>query len=117
MEERHQRQRHRQRMESQIPPEKTLAAFDFNAVPIISKAHVSALADGDVWIDKGQNLLVFGPPSAGKSHLVCAIDHALLDRGWRVLFTRTSELVQKLQAARRDLRLATESPNSIASIC
>ena len=30
---------------------------------------------------------------------------ALVENGWRVLFTRTTDLVQKLQAARRDLAL------------
>ena len=56
----------------------------------------------------GQTLTLFGPPGTGKSHLVCALGHALLDRGWRVAFTRTGELVQRLQAARRDLRLPAE---------
>ena len=51
---------------------------------------------------------MFGPPGAGKSHLACALGHALVDRGWRVLFVGTSELVQRLQAARRDLRLPAE---------
>ena len=49
-----------------------------------------------------------GSPGAGKTHLICAIGHALIDRGWRVLFTRTGELVQTLQAARRDLHLPAE---------
>lgn len=77
-------------------------------MPTLSKAHVTALAEGDAWIEKGANLLLFGPPGSGKSHLISAIGHALIDRGWRVLFTRTGELVQRLQAARRDLRLPAE---------
>jgi DNA replication protein DnaC len=44
----------------------------------------------------------------GKSHLICALGHALIDAGRRVLFTRCSDLVQRLQAARRDLRLPQE---------
>ena len=48
---------------------------------------------------------MFGPPGGGKSHLAAAIGLALVENGWRVLFTRTSELVQKLQLARRDLAL------------
>jgi DNA replication protein DnaC len=44
----------------------------------------------------------------GKSHLVSALGHALIDAGRRVLFTRCSDLVQRLQAARRDLRLPQE---------
>ena len=43
-----------------------------------------------------------------KTHLVAAIGHAPIDRGWRVLFTRTGDLVQRLQTARRDLRLPAE---------
>ena len=56
----------------------------------------------------GANVLLFGPPGVGKSHLVCALGHALIDAGRRVLFTRCSDLVQRLQAARRDLRLPQE---------
>ena len=72
---------------------------------MISKAQVMALASGDAWIEKGANLLLFGGPGAGKSHLAAALGLALVENGWRVLFARTTDLVQKLQAARRDLAL------------
>jgi chromosomal replication initiation ATPase DnaA len=48
---------------------------------------------------------VAASPGAGKSHLAAAIGLALVENGWRVLFTRTSELVQRLQIARRELGL------------
>jgi DNA replication protein DnaC len=91
--------------EARLPPGKTLDSFDFEAVPMVSKAHVMALAAGDEWLEKGANLLVFGPPGAGKSHLAAALGLALIENGWRVLFARTTDLVQKLQTARRDLQL------------
>ncbi|WP_141382129.1 IS21-like element ISBj11 family helper ATPase IstB, partial [Bradyrhizobium elkanii] len=65
----------------------------------------TALAAGDGWLGKGANLLLFGPPGGGKSHLAAAIGLALIENGWRVLFTRTTDLVQKLQVARRELNL------------
>src|SRR4051794_6190712 len=46
-----------------------------------------------------------GPPGGGKSHLASAIGLALVENGWKVLFTRTTDLVQKLQVARRELAL------------
>ncbi len=57
----------------------TLTSFDFDAVPMISKAQVMALTAGDSWLEKGANLLLFGPPGAGKSHLAAAIGLALVD--------------------------------------
>ena len=108
MAERAQRRLARHRDESQLPADKRLETFDFAPLPLLSKAHVQALAEGDAWIEKGANLLLFGPPGGGKTHLACALGHALIDRGWRVFFIGTSELVQKLQAARRDLRLPAE---------
>jgi DNA replication protein DnaC len=57
---------------------------------------------------QGSNLLLFGPPGVGKSHLVCAIGNGLTDRGYRVHFTRTSYLVQRLQVARSEMRLPAE---------
>ena len=72
---------------------------------MISKAQVMAMAAGDSWLAKGANVLMFGPPGGGKSHLAAAIGLALIENGWRVLFTRTTDLVQKLQVARRELQL------------
>jgi len=92
-------------VEARLPAGKTLAAFDFDSVPMVSKAQIMALASGDVWLAAGANLLVFGPPGGGKSHLSAAIGLALVENGWRVLFARTTDLVQRLQAARRELAL------------
>jgi len=91
--------------EAKLLPGKTLENFDFEAVPMISKAQVSALCAGDGWLENGANLILFGPPGGGKSHLASAIGLALIEKGWRVLFARTSDLVQKLQVARRELAL------------
>lgn len=103
--ERGRRRIERHLVEARLPSGKTFNNFDFEAVPMISKAQVTALAAGDGWLGKGANLLLFGPPSGGKSHLAAALGLALIENGWRVLFTRTTDLVQKLQVARRELNL------------
>ena len=103
--ERDRRRIERHLVEARLPPGKTLESFDFDAVPMISKAQVSAVAAGDAWLKTGANLLLFGPPGGGKSHLAAAIGFALVENGWKVLFARTTDLVQKLQVARRDLGL------------
>jgi DNA replication protein DnaC len=95
----------RHMVEARLPAGKTLAAFDFENTPMVSKAQVMALAAGDVWLKVGANLLLFGPPGGGKSHLGAAIGLALVENGWRVLFQRTTDLVQRLQTARRELAL------------
>lgn len=103
--ERARRRIERHLAEARLPPGKTLDSFDFDAVPMLSKAQVMALVAGDSWLDKGANLLVFGPPGGGKSHLAAAIGLGLIENGWRVLFARTTDLVQRLQVARRELAL------------
>ena len=103
--ERDRRRIERHLAEARLPPGKTLDTFDFEAVPSVSKAQVMAIAAGDAWLGTGANLLLFGPPGGGKSHLAAAIGLALIENGWKVLFTRTTDLVQKLQIARRDLTL------------
>jgi len=103
--ERDRRRIERHLAEARLPPGKTIDSFDFDVVPMISKAQVMAITAGDAWIAKGANILMFGPPGGGKSHLAAAIGLALIENGWRVLFTRTTELVQKLQVARRELQL------------
>lgn len=106
--ERETRRIDRHRAESQLSPDKRLSSFDFAAVPSVSKALVTALAEGHEWLDRGANVLLFGPPGVGKSHLVCGLGHALIEAGRRVLFTRCGDIVQRLQAARRDMRLPQE---------
>ena len=103
--ERVQRRVQRHLIEAHLPPGKTLDSFDFAAVPMISRAHVTALASGDGWIDRGGTILLFGPSGSGKSHLGAALGHALVESGYRVLFTRTIDLVQRLQQARQALSL------------
>ena len=103
--ERDRRRIERHLAEARLLPGKTLDTFDFEAVPMVSKAQVMAVAAGDAWLATGANLLLFGPPGGGKSHLASAIGLALVENGWKVLFTRTTDLVQKLQVARRELAL------------
>jgi DNA replication protein DnaC len=91
--------------EARLPPGKTLDTFDFNTVPMVSRAHVMALAANDGWLEKGSYILSFGPPGSGKSHLAVGLGLALVENGFRVLFTRTTDLVQRLQVARQALAL------------
>ena len=91
--------------EARLLPGKTLDNFDFDAVPMVSKAQVAALCAGDSWLRNGANLILIGPPGGGKSHLSSAIGLGLLEKGCKVLFARTLDLVQRLQVARRELAL------------
>jgi DNA replication protein DnaC len=103
--ERARRRIQRHLVEARLLPGKTLEAFDFSHVPMVSRAQVSALAAGDAWLQKGANVLLFGPSGCGKSHLASALGGALVENGYRVLFSRTTDLVQRLQAARQTLQL------------
>jgi len=103
--ERARRRIERHLAEARLLPGKRLDNFDFKAVPMISKAQVNAITAADGWINEGANLILIGPPGVGKSHLAAAIGLALVENGYRVLFCRTTDLVQKLQVARRELAL------------
>ncbi|WP_216856837.1 ATP-binding protein [Acidisoma sp. S159] len=66
--------------EAGLPAGKTLDSFDFDAVPMVSKAQIMALAAGDSWLDQGANLMFFGPPGGGKSQVSIAMP-GLMPRG------------------------------------
>ncbi|GAA0587964.1 hypothetical protein GCM10009416_28160 [Craurococcus roseus] len=103
--ERARRRIERHLADARLPPDKTLDNFDFGHVPMPGRASVMALASGDAWLEKGSNPLLFGPPGSGKSHVSAALGRALVENGYRVPFARTSDLVQRLQAARQALHL------------
>ena len=103
--ERSQRRIGRHLEQSRLPAGKSFESFDFSAVPMLRRAHLEALASGDSWLASGQNVLMFGPPGAGKTHLAAGLGRRMIDQGYRVFFTRTTDLVQRLQTARRELTL------------
>lgn len=62
--ERDRRRVERHLLEARLPPGKTIDAFAFEAVPMVSKAQVMALCAGDGWLETGANLILFGPPES-----------------------------------------------------
>lgn len=89
---------------SKLPLEKTLEAFDRSRLPVPVNARFGSLLDG-AFLERSENVLAFGNPGSGKTHLLCALGHELVQQGRRVLFTPTNLLVQKLLIAKRELTL------------
>jgi DNA replication protein DnaC len=90
--------------ESRLPLEKTLQAFDLKRLPSRALQQVRGLLEGS-WVDRRENLLCFGKPGSGKTHLLCAIGQELLRSGRRVLSCTCGLLVQDLLLAKRELKL------------
>lgn len=102
--DRHDRRVERLRQASHLPPGKTFDTLERDRLPRPLLQKIEQLAQGE-WVEKAENVLAFGLPGVGKSHVACAIGHALVERGHAVLFTPTFRLVQELLAAKRDLQL------------
>ena len=105
--ERRRRRIERNLRDSELPGEKTLATLDRKRLPPAAARTLSTLCEA-TFVDRGDNVLLFGLPGRGKTHVACALGHELVRRGHRVLFTPTYALVQRLLAAKRDLRLEQE---------
>ncbi len=91
--------------ESQLPLEKTLHAFDTKRLPAKAARQMRSLLDGG-FLDRNENVLVFGNPGSGKTHMLQAISQELVRGGRRMLFTTCEMLVQELLIAKRDLKLS-----------
>ena len=92
--------------ESALPMEKTLQVFNRQRLPRAQNAQVTSLLEGS-FLDRKENVLLFGRSGSGKTHLLCAIAHELIQRQQRrIRFTTCSLLVQELLMAKRDLKLA-----------
>lgn len=104
MEGRHQRRIQRLKKASHLPVEKTLATFDQERLPLRVRRLLPQLCSGE-FVDRTENLLVFGLPGRGKTHFSAAVGHELVNLGRTVFFTSTYRLVDRLLRARRDLEL------------
>jgi DNA replication protein DnaC len=107
VQERRRRRIERYLKDSELPSDKTLGTLHRTRLSAKVQKMLPVLCDGD-FLERGDNVLCFGLPGRGKTHLVCAVGHELVLRGHRVLFTATFALVQRLLAAKRDLRLEKE---------
>jgi DNA replication protein DnaC len=89
---------------SRLHLEKSWAALDLKRLPVKVVQQLRGLLSGD-FLDRHENVLVFGPPGSGKTHALSAVCQELVRAGRRVLATKCSLLVQELLKAKRDLRL------------
>jgi len=102
-------QRRTQRMlnESRLPREKTIDSFDRSRLKKPQQRQFSVLLEGD-FLDRRENILVFGNPGSGKTHLLCALGQEMIRKGRSVYFTPCIMLVQRLLLAKSELWLPKE---------
>jgi len=101
---RHNKRIERLLRESKLPLEKNLESFDVKRLPCKASHQTKTLLQGS-FLDRRENILAFGNPGSGKTHLLCAIGQELVRQGRKVYFTPCSTLVQELLLAKRELQL------------
>ena len=103
--ERRQKRVERWLHDSRLPLEKSWQALDLKRLPAKVVQQARALLEGS-FVDRHENVLVFGQPGSGKTHLLSAIGQELVRGGRRVLFVKCGLLVQQLLIAKRDRKLS-----------
>jgi DNA replication protein DnaC len=93
--------------QSGMSRDKTLDMLKLDRFPDKVRRQIPTLCEGG-FVERAENVLAFGLPGRGKTHLVCAIGHELIARGYQVLFVPAFKLVQRLLVARRELTFETE---------
>jgi len=103
--ERHERRIARLLKRSHLPDGKNLHTLDQKQLPVKVRRQIPTLIEGG-FVERADNILAFGLPGRGKTHLLSAIGHELIiNCGYAVLFTSTCRLVERLLVAKRDLLL------------
>jgi DNA replication protein DnaC len=92
--------------QSRLPLEKSWPVLDLKRLPVKVVQQARTLLEGS-FLDRCENVLVFGPPGSGKTHLLSALAQELVRSGRRVLSRKCSLLVQDLLVAKRDLKLSS----------
>jgi DNA replication protein DnaC len=98
IEDRKQRKLKRNLSAAHFPIEKRIDNFDFGNVKGIGKSEVVNLLDYS-WLDRNENILFFGPPGLGKTHLAIALGFGAIEKGYTVCFERITNLMKLLKVA------------------
>ena len=93
--------------QSGLPREKTFRTFDSARLSPGLQLQLERLKSG-AFLEQACNVIAVGKPGVGKSHALAAVGHELVGQGHGVLWCSTASLVQRLLAAKRDLRLPQE---------
>jgi DNA replication protein DnaC len=111
MEQRTQRRTARLLRQSGLPVEKTFRTLSLSRLSPSLQLQLDRLKSAS-FLETATNIIAIGKPGVGKSHCLAAVGYALIEAGYPVLWTPTSALVQRLLAAKRDLRL----PQALAKL-
>lgn len=106
-EQRTQRRTARLLRQSGLPQEKTFRTFDVQRLSPALQLHIERLKSG-AFLEQATNVIAVGKPGVGKSHLLAAVAYELIVAGYPILWMPSSLLIQRLLAAKRDLRLPQE---------
>ena len=90
--------------ESNLPTAKSLSSFDLNRLPKGVKQQFQTLLDGK-FLERKENVLLFGTPGGGKTHLMCGLAQDMIRKGYKALFRPCTALIQELLIAKRELRI------------
>lgn len=91
--------------QSKLPLEKNMINFQMKRLPLKLKQQVKSLLEGG-FIERAENVLVFGNSGSGKTHLITGLAQELIMQGHSFYFSPACLLVQELLIAKRDLKLA-----------
>lgn len=90
--------------ESTLPIGKSLTTFDLKRLPKGVQHQFNALRDGK-FLERKENILLFGTPGGGKTHLMCGLAQEMIKKGFKAYFRPCTALIQELLLAKNDLKL------------